>query len=154
VTWCNRPDDHWQRNAVTDNRERTRQGQAQQPSRLIAAYGTAAAWDGAQVAVGLIDSWNETVPEARHTTQAAFRFNAPGARAPQAVLLAVPPVMDQLLDVPTLLDVVRETRDLAHARMAAMEDLDDYSTILPSIMLSVPEPWNKILLNPNPFPNF
>jgi hypothetical protein len=145
------PDDHWQRNAVAQNRARARRGQAQQPSRLIAAYGTATAWDGAQVAVGMTDSWSETVPETRHTTQAAFRFNAPGARAPQAVLLAVPPVLDQLFDTPTLLDVVRETRELAHARMAAMEDLGEYSAVLPAMMLSAPEPWNKLLLNPDPF---
>ena len=43
------------------------------------------------VAVGLIDSWAEAVPRRRQRTTAVFGFNAPAARPPQAILLAVPP---------------------------------------------------------------
>jgi len=93
------------------------------------------------------------VPELRHATQAGFHFNAPGARAPQAVLLAVPPVLDQPVDTAAIVDILRETRELAHARMAMLEDLGDFEAVLPTMLLSTPEPWNKILLDPNPFPN-
>jgi hypothetical protein len=121
-----------------------------QPSRLIAAYGTPNVLAGPRVAVGALDNWGETVPEPRHTTQAAFHFNAPGARAPQAVLLAVPPVIDQPLDSATLIDTVRETRELAMARMAAVEDLGNLDNVLPFSMLSTPAPWNDMLLNDSP----
>ena len=47
---------------------------------------------------------------------AAFGFNAPKSRAPQAVLVAVPPDLSQRLDNAGLLDVVLETRELAQAR--------------------------------------
>jgi hypothetical protein len=47
---------------------------------------------------------------------AAFGFNAPKSRAPQAVLVAVPPDLSRRLDNTGLLDVVLETRELAHAR--------------------------------------
>ena len=149
VAYANRPDDPWQKEAVKDNRDRLLAGRSLQPPRLIAAYGTADAWDGTKVAVGSIDSWTETVPEPRHTTQAAFHFNAPGARAPQAILLAVPPVLDRPLGLPTLLATVRETRDLAHARMAALEDLKESDAVLPLSLLSAPEPWQSAVLNDN-----
>ncbi|GAA2108505.1 hypothetical protein GCM10009841_29000 [Microlunatus panaciterrae] len=145
--YANRPDDPWQKQPVIDNRARRTGGAAAQPSRLIAAYGTDGVFEAAEVAVGTIDSWGETVPEPRHTTQAAFHFNAPGARAPQAVLVAVPPVLDQQTGTDVLLDVVRETRELAKARMVAVEDLGELAPVLPLAMLSTPEPWNRALLS-------
>ena len=39
----------------------------------------------------LIDEWVEVVPSRSETTGIAFQHNAPDARAPQAILLAVPP---------------------------------------------------------------
>ena len=122
-----------------------------QPSRLVVAYGPENVWSAQQVAVGVIDSWGESVPEPRQTTQAAFNFNAPGARAPQAVLLATPPVVDQLLDIPTLLEIVCQTRELAHARMVTLEDLSSYEAVLPLMLLSTPNFWDRVLLNDNPF---
>jgi hypothetical protein len=150
TAYSNRSDDPWQQAAVLENRTRVKLGQAMQPSRLIAAYGPPNVWAGPRVAVGALDNWGETVPEPRHTTQAAFHFNAPGARAPQAVLLAVPPVIDQPLDSATLIDTVRETRELAMARMAAVEDLGNLDNVLPFSMLSTPAPWNDMLLNDSP----
>ena len=47
----------------------------------------------------------------------------PASRAPQAILLAVPPDEDAALDNPTLVDILAETRALAHARMAWPTDL-------------------------------
>jgi hypothetical protein len=150
TAFSNRVDDPWQQAAVQDNRARVRAGQAVQPSRLITAYGTPDAWAGPTVAVGVIDNWGETVPEPRHTTQAAFHFNAPGARAPQSILLAAPPVIDQPLDSATLIDTVRETRELAIARMAAVEDLGNLDGVLPFSLLSAPAPWSDMLLGDSP----
>ena len=41
----------------------------------------------------MIDDWTETVPADRETTGVAFNFNRPNAIAPQALLVAVPPVL-------------------------------------------------------------
>jgi hypothetical protein len=151
ATYSNRPGDLWQQEEVMKNRERARQGLAMQPSRLVVAYGPENVWSAQQLAAGVIDNWGESIPEPRQTTQAAFNFNAPGARAPQAVLLATPPVLDQRLDIPTLLQIVRETRQLAHARMVTMEDLGSHEAVLPLTLLSTSNFWDRVLLNDNPF---
>jgi hypothetical protein len=108
--------------------------------RLIIAYAaegldlTAAA--GATVGVAVIDRFTEVVPGTEQTTGAAFGFDAPGARAPQAILLAVPPDLDLGLPPEILVSVVAETRDLARARMARPADLpSEFSTWLPTGLL-------------------
>jgi hypothetical protein len=74
------------------------------------------------VAIAALDGWEDAVPSRRHVTSAAFGFNAPRSRAPQAVLLAVPPDPTERLTSPQLLDVVLETRQLVHARAARPRD--------------------------------
>ena len=39
----------------------------------------------------LLDSWPELLPSREEDAGVAFHFDAPGAQAPQAILLAVPP---------------------------------------------------------------
>jgi hypothetical protein len=96
---------------------------------VLVAYGTAAAGGAAApggpdtVAVAVLDAWTDSVPSRSHSTTAAFGFNAPKSRAPQAVLLAVPPDPEQRLGNAGLLDVVLETRELVHARAARPTDL-------------------------------
>ena len=63
-----------------------------------------------------LDSWAETVPAPRHTTWTAFGYDAPRARAPQAVLLVVPSVMDNGVDVGEARSAVLTARDMARAR--------------------------------------
>jgi hypothetical protein len=113
--WINRAADPWQTDSA-DSR------------RLVVAYapagvGLQATPAGERVAVGLLDRFTETIPSQAHTTTAAFGFDAPGARAPQAILLAVPPDLASPLDTATVQRIVAETRELAHARMATKEDL-------------------------------
>jgi hypothetical protein len=83
---------------------------------VVVAYGPGLDDDGANVAISALDGWTDSVPSRRHTTTAAFGFNAPKCRAPQAVLVAVPPDLSRRLDPAGLLDVVLDTRELAHAR--------------------------------------
>jgi hypothetical protein len=78
--------------------------------------------DDGKVAVSALDAWTDSVPSRRHATAATFGFNSPKSRAPQAILLAVPPDPAQRLDGEGLLDVVLETRQLAHARAARPTD--------------------------------
>ncbi|MCA1683520.1 MAG: hypothetical protein LC708_00055, partial [Actinobacteria bacterium] len=93
---------------------------------VLVAYGPQAqvvpAAAGAMVALAALDAWTDSIPSRRHASTAAFGFNAPKSRAPQAVLLAVPPDPGQRLDTAGLLDVVLETRELVHARAARPGD--------------------------------
>ena len=71
------------------------------------------------------DRFDEVVPATEQTSGAAFGFDAPAARAQQAILLAVPPALDAPLDEETLTQTLVETQELAHARMARPVDLDN-----------------------------
>jgi hypothetical protein len=83
---------------------------------IVVAYGPGVGGNGGRVAIAALDGWNDSIPSRRHATVAAFGFNAPKSRAPQAVLVAVPPDRSTRLDTTGLVDVVLETRELAHAR--------------------------------------
>lgn len=84
---------------------------------VVVAYGPGVTGGTENVALAVLDGWTESIPSRRHTTAASFGFNAPKSRAPQAVLIAVPPDLTQRLDNTGLLDVVLETRELAQARV-------------------------------------
>ncbi len=119
TTWTSSPGDPWRTDVVAENLNR-RQTKSQGPSltmpRLVVAYGPSDALAAAKAAVGVVDVFNESVPMPQRNTYAAFGFNAPAARAPQAILLAVPPVVGLRLDEPTLERVLQETRELTVAR--------------------------------------
>lgn len=113
--WSNRPADPWQQDT----------GDAR---RFVVVYAPPGLDLGslagaASVAVASLDRFTEVVPAATQAAGAAFGFDAPAARPQQAILLAVPPVATQPLDDETLVDVLVETRELAHARMARPADL-------------------------------
>jgi hypothetical protein len=83
---------------------------------IVVAYGPGVDGDSSRVAIATLDGWNDSIPSRRHTTVAAFGFNAPKSRAPQAILVAVPPDRNTRLDTSGLVNVVLETRELAQAR--------------------------------------
>jgi hypothetical protein len=85
----------------------------------------------------------------QRTTMTAFGFNAPAARAPQAILLAVPPRPRQRLDDELLWQIVAETRELAHARAARVEDLGDLQALTPTMWLQSSGP-TRVRLEPWP----
>ena len=65
-----------------------------------------------------------------------FHYDAPGARPPQAVLVATPPSMSQAnWSTDILLDVVNEALDLARLRMISPIQLDWHGQMLPTIFL-------------------
>ena len=84
----------------------------------------------------LIDEWVEVVPNAEETTGVAFNFDEPGAEAPQAVLLAVPPGNSERWDVASLEAILRETLELARLRTVDPEalaeggELDEFLPLL------------------------
>lgn len=67
----------------------------------------------------LIDDWTETVPTRKETTGVSFNLNRPNATAPQAILVAVPPVVGGNWAWNDLIASVHEALDLA--RMRAVE---------------------------------
>jgi hypothetical protein len=90
---------------------------------LVAVYGPEPLLSEGEAAFGVLDSWVEVIPDERHTAAAAFRWGAPGARAPQAILLAVTPVPGEEMTSTGVLATVAQARASAHARMARAEDL-------------------------------
>lgn len=130
--WTNRPGDTWQTVLPpTDN-------EVPRPSRLIAAFGPPATLPAAQatVAAAVIDRFIETIPDTHHDAAIAFDHELPTARAPQAILLAVPPVADQDLNGETLVGIVAETRQLVRARLADPAQVGPDATVLHLAALS------------------
>jgi hypothetical protein len=88
----------------------------------------------------VIDSWTETVPAREQNTGIAFHYNRPDAMPPQALLLAVPPVMTGHWTWDALVNIVNDT--LRRAKLRAVEPhlLDahkenaELSVLLPAII--------------------
>lgn len=104
----------------------------------IAAYRPSA--DRILVAIGahapsvrglIIDSWTEARPLRDTTTGIAFHHDAPRARAPQAIWLAVPPDPTQGWSLATLEATVHETIDLMVARLARPHEV--WGPLLPAL---------------------
>ena len=143
-SWSNSPADHWQTAALADLRERRTHPETDPHiplPRFVAAYATTDLSDeDAEVAIGLIDSWTEAAPRPVQTTTAAFGFNAPSSRAPQAILIAVPPDIGSGVGIQLtpadLVDIVADTRQLARARAARSDQLGPLLTAIPTTMFS------------------
>lgn len=73
--------------------------------------------DGSKMLAGLmIDDWVEVVPNAREMTAVTFHYDAPGAQAPQSILLAVAPDLNRVWDMDTLEKIIIETLELTKVR--------------------------------------
>ncbi|MET0999598.1 MAG: hypothetical protein ABWX73_12845 [Marmoricola sp.] len=84
----------------------------------------------------VVDGWTETIPADQETTAVSFHYDAPGARAPQAVLLAVHPARDpSKWTFDTLLDTVNEAADLAQLRTLSSAELAPLGSFLPALYL-------------------
>ena len=81
----------------------------------------------------LVDEWTETVPDATQMTGLSFHFDQPSSRAPQAILLAVPPTEERLWSLAALEAVVLETLDLARLRL-----VDPDALARPALAAAVP----------------
>lgn len=81
----------------------------------------------------LVDEWVEVVPARRVTTGIGFHFDEPGARAPQAVLLAVHPEPGARWSLDLLADIVSETADLARIRAVGPEEMPWVGRLAPAL---------------------
>jgi hypothetical protein len=84
----------------------------------------------------LVDEWTELVPRRNETTGIAFRYDPPDASAPQAILLAVPPVVGEPWTVGGLNRVLLETLDLLRIRAVDPAALGDAAHYLPATYLA------------------
>ena len=126
-TWRHHPDDHpWTGRTDDDGRGRVADAVVG-PDRPGA------------VVRGVLDAWTETLPEGDVPVTAAFSFRTPGARPPQAILLAVPPSDGDDIDVDTARDVVRQAALLARARSVPPSRLGGLGALLPSAHLPAGE---------------
>lgn len=111
------------------------------------------------------DEWPEAVPDRFQTAGIAFHHDAPGARPPQTILLAVPPHAQQPhWEFDQVLDTVHEAFDLARLRAVRPRDLgsglgellpanylpENYTDALPSVRLLQQrrEAWRRLLDKP------
>jgi hypothetical protein len=138
--WSNAADDPWRKALVKTNADLRDASQLTKIrlDRLVAAFGDPNAFEGDDVSVALIDQFSEAIPMTQRSTYAAFGFNAPAARPPQAILLAVPSRPDRRLDNSEILQMLRETRDLLRARAALPGDA--VHPTLPSAWLDASSP--------------
>lgn len=84
----------------------------------------------------LLDEWTELIPSTSELTAIAFNYDDPDSEAPQAILIAVPAApggIDGHWDLPSLIDTLRETLDLAKIRAVDSELLGALSQLLPAI---------------------
>lgn len=84
----------------------------------------------------VVDEWVESLPSAEETTALAFHYDAPAARAPQAVLLAVPGDPGQEhWTADDLVATVREAMELAQLRGLTPDELPATGQFLPMTYL-------------------
>jgi hypothetical protein len=81
--------------------------------------------DAAQTMASFVcDEWPEFVPDPFQTAAIGFHYDAPGARPPQTILLALPPQLGQAAwSFDDAVDVIHEAFDLARLRSVRPRDL-------------------------------
>lgn len=112
-------------------------GQDLRGAVAVAAHAPGGLDPGAAMAGLFVDEWSETLPNTQETAGLGFHFDAPGARPPQSMLLAVP--ADPNADAWTLdalLATVQEALALARLRAVRPQDLAGLGLVLPGIFLS------------------
>jgi hypothetical protein len=83
-----------------------------------------------------VDAWADVIPSTEHTAGLTLHYDAPGARPPQAIVLAVHPDPNpKRWDLNTLIDTVNETSMLARLRTLTLKETDSFSGLLPALFL-------------------
>ena len=85
----------------------------------------------------MIDDWMETIPSQVETTGVAFHYDAPGTRAPQVVVLAVPSDPDAAdWSFEMLRDTVVETIELTKIRAVDPQQIWLAGRVLPALYVA------------------
>lgn len=82
----------------------------------------------------MLDEWMEIIPDEKETSGIALHYNQPDARAPQNILLAVPPEKEGNWNFETLALCIEEAYSLAKLRAIEPEQIDFsmFSQLLPA----------------------
>jgi hypothetical protein len=83
-----------------------------------------------------LDAWTEVVPIAAGTGAVTANLTAPDARAPNVILLAVPPDITKPWTTEALLSVVDEALELANCRMVDLDAARRVPALLPAVYLA------------------
>jgi hypothetical protein len=89
-----------------------------------------------KVAGLMIDQWVEVVPNKEETTAVAFHYDAPAARPPQSILLAVPPRAGLQWSLDILEKTLLETLELAKLRTVDLHSLPSVGHFLPALFMA------------------
>jgi hypothetical protein len=81
----------------------------------------------------MVEEWPERIPDAQGTAAVAFHFNEPGARAPNAMLLAVCPRVQAAWDDTMLQAILAEALQLAKIRSVDLASVGRVGQILPAL---------------------
>jgi hypothetical protein len=93
----------------------------------------------------LVDEWTEVIPARSEVSAVSLSYDHARAEAPQAVLLAVAPAGAATnWDFDTLVDIVRETLQLAKLRAVDLDALADLGQVFPAIALAANEAGDTI----------
>ncbi len=124
------PDDRWIGLAVADDRP-------PEANRLSLVVQLQPGFDPFSPLAGLlVDEWVETLPARNETTGVTFHFDQPDARAPNAILLAVPPDPGRPWDLATLEQILLETFELAKLRAVDTHALAQLGQFLPALFFA------------------
>jgi hypothetical protein len=103
----------------------------------LVVFGGANAAAGQPVAGLVFDEWNETVPSGRETTGVAFHYDAPGARPPQAILIAAAPDLARPWDESTIESILLELIEMVQFRAVDQESLTQLDQYLPALCFAL-----------------
>lgn len=78
---------------------------------------------GASGTALLVDEWSEQVPYREEVTGVALHYDQPDVTAPQAILVAVPPVADQRWTLTDFAATLHDTLEMARNRMVEVEHI-------------------------------
>ena len=110
------------------------------PATLGDAPVTSAVIVGDNVSGGVtgieLDAWTEVVPIAAGTGAVTANLTAPDARAPNVILLAVPPDITKPWTNEALLSVVDEALELADCRMVDLDAARRVPALFPAVYLA------------------
>jgi hypothetical protein len=121
----------WAALPFADEEHRPRPGRLSILMHRVASPTTSAPWAGL-----FLDQWVEMIARPTEQTGIALHYDNPGADAPQAILIAVPPTSRPLWDLASLLAILSETLDLAQVRTVDGELLGALGQVLPAIYLA------------------
>ncbi len=108
--------------------------------KLLYSFHYPGNWDPAQSQAGLLlDDWVEVVPTEKETSGLALNYNTPNAEAPQTLLVAVAPNINENWKWNDLEAILNETLDNAKKRAVEPDMIDDskYAQFLPATMVAV-----------------